>query len=272
MKGSMTLGILIALVLGIIPAYGEKLVQRESSLAKAPLPWEESLERRVPETTGLINLGEQIFRVACLYCHGKRGEGDGRAVRYLFTKPRDFTSGKFKVRTTPSGSLPTDEDLFRTITHGFPEYRMPPFRYLTAKERWALVYYIKTLSPPFKERDPDKPIDIGKEPPVTADLISQGETLYNEAECWKCHGKEGRGDGPSAPELKDDWDNPMRLLDFRQGDQLFRRGARARDIIRTILTGMMGTPMPSYADALTTEQAWALAVYIEHITKKGEER
>ncbi len=260
MKGSILLILIALMALGVTPAYGD-----EASLAKAPLPWEESLEKKIPQTSDLVNLGEIIFSKACQYCHGKGGKGDGVAVRYLFTKPRDFTAGKFKLRTTPTGSLPTDEDLFRTVTEGLPQYRMPPFRYLTAKERWALVYYIKTFSPLFKERGAPKPISIGQGPPVTAKLISQGEKLYQDAECWKCHGQRGRGDGPSAPELEDDWDNPIRLLDFNRGERFFKGGARARDIVRTILTGMMGTPMPSYADVLTSEQAWALAYYVERM-------
>ncbi|MFQ5853461.1 MAG: c-type cytochrome [Candidatus Binatia bacterium] len=174
------------------------------------LSWEGALEEKLPESQELVNLGKQIFSRACFYCHGEEGKGDGKARRYLFSMPRDFTSGKFKVRTTATGSLPTDEDLFRTITVGLPEYRMPSFSYLGAKERWALVYYIKTFSPSFKGRKP-KPVTLGKAPPVTARLLSKGKQLFDDAECWKCHGKEGKGNGPSAPDLKDDWGNPIKL-------------------------------------------------------------
>ena len=33
-------------------------------------------------------------------------------------RPRDFRTGLFKFRSTPSGSLPTDDDLLRTVTQG----------------------------------------------------------------------------------------------------------------------------------------------------------
>lgn len=233
------------------------------------LPWEGASEEKVPETPELVDLGKQIFNQACFYCHGEEGKGNGKARRYLFLMPRDFTSGKFKVRTTATGSLPTDEDLFRTITVGLPEYRMPRFKYLSAKERWALVYYIKTFFPPFRERKPE-PVTLGEAPPKTAELLSQGRELFNDAECWKCHGKEGEGDGPSAPDLKDDWGNPLKLLDWTHGERVFKRGAKARDIMYTFMTGLAGTPMPSYEDALTKEQAWALAYYVEEIVKGGK--
>lgn len=263
MKRSGWLSILAILLGTIVMTYGE--VQGE------PLSWEGALEKKLPESQELVNLGKQIFSRACFYCHGEGGKGDGRARRYLFLMPRDFTSGKYKVRSTATGSPPTDEDLFRTITVGLPEYRMPRFNYLSAKERWALVYYIKTFSPLFKERKP-KPITLGKALPVSAGLLSKGEQLFDDAECWKCHGKDGRGNGPSASDLKDDWGNPIRLLDWTQGGGVFKRGARARDIMFSFMTGLAGTPMPSYDGVFTNEQAWALAYYVEGIVKdKGKQ-
>lgn len=257
---------ILILLIGMLILYGRNPIYAD------PLFWEEALEKEVSETPELVKLGKQIYENACFYCHGEDGKGEGTGRRYLFMKPRDFTAGKFKIRTTPTGSLPTNEDLFRTITVGFPEYRMPNFKYLTTKERWALVYYIKTLSPFFKERKPEKPIVIGEAPPVTAKLLAQGKELYNELECWKCHGKEGRGDGPSALDLKDDWGNPLILLNLNGGSRVFKGGARARDIMRTFLTGMTGTPMPSYADSITKEQAWALSSYIEDMFVKKERK
>lgn len=233
------------------------------------LSWEGALEKKVPESRELINLGKQIFSSACFYCHGEKGKGDGKARRYLSSMPRDFTSGKFKIRTTPSGSLPTNEDLFRTITVGFPEYRMPRFDYLSIKERWALVYYVKSFIPSTRQTKP-KPMTLGKPPPATAELLSEGKQLFEDAECWKCHGRQGKGNGPSASDLKDDWNNPLILLDWTQGERVFKRGARARDIMYTFMTGLTGTPMPSYADVFTTEQAWALAHYVQYLVKRSD--
>lgn len=225
-----------------------------------------------PASLNLRDLGGRIYQRACSYCHGERGKGDGKAVRYLFTRPRDFTSGKFKVRSTPTGSLPTDEDLFHTITVGFPQYGMPRFEYLTPRERRAVIQYIKTFSPPSKLKEAIRPIEIGRPPKFTTSLLSQGRQLYVDAGCVECHGRKGKGNGPSASGLKDDWGHESRPLDFTKGPTYFKGGARARDLLRTLLTGMTGTPMPSYADIFTNEQAWALVYYIEGLAKKAQEK
>ena len=77
----------------------------------------------------------------------------------------------------------------------------------------------------------------------------------------KCHGNLGRGDGPSAPTLKDDWDHPIRPADLTQS-WTFRGGSSREDIFRTMSTGLNGTPMPSFIDALKPEQRWAITDYI----------
>src|SRR2546423_13932599 len=72
-----------------------------------------------------------VYNHACSWCHGKDGRGDGPAAfsinKYRLTRPRDFTRGRFKLRSTPSGQLPTDDDLLRTVERGLPGY-MPAFR------------------------------------------------------------------------------------------------------------------------------------------------
>src|SRR2546430_83532 len=76
-----------------------------------------------------------VYNHACAWCHGKDGRGDGPAAfsidKYLSPRPRDLTRGRFELRSTASGELPTDEDLLRTLEHGIPGY-MPSFRGLTA--------------------------------------------------------------------------------------------------------------------------------------------
>ncbi len=54
----------------------------------------------------------RVYEVNCAACHGVESDGNGPAARMFVTRPRDFRSGIFKFRSTPSGSLPTDEDLF----------------------------------------------------------------------------------------------------------------------------------------------------------------
>ena len=45
--------------------------------------------------------------------------------QWIDPKPRDFTEATFKCRSTPTGTLPTDEDLYNAITRGFVTTNMP---------------------------------------------------------------------------------------------------------------------------------------------------
>ena len=62
--------------------------------------------------------GKELYQRHCTQCHGDKGDGNGVAAPHLQPRPRDFTSGKYKIRTTPSGTLPTDEDLKHIIRMG----------------------------------------------------------------------------------------------------------------------------------------------------------
>src|SRR5262245_37399006 len=69
--------------------------------------------------------GKQLSEAKCALCHGASGKGDGPAAERLLPRPRDFTAGKFKIRSTASGQLPTDDDLVRVIRDGMPGTSMP---------------------------------------------------------------------------------------------------------------------------------------------------
>ncbi|MEK9630092.1 MAG: hypothetical protein VW455_13865, partial [Nitrospinota bacterium] len=73
----------------------------------------------------LLARGRNIFMHMCVFCHGEDGNGGGKATEYLYPWPRDFRKGIFKFRTTPTGTLPRDEDLYRTIVEGIPGTSMP---------------------------------------------------------------------------------------------------------------------------------------------------
>src|SRR6185503_3474723 len=75
----------------------------------------------------------------------------------------------------------------------------------------------------------------------------------------------GRGDGPSAPTLMDDWGHPIRPADLTQS-WTFRAGSSREDIFRTMTTGLNGTPMPSFQDGLTVEQRWAITDFIASLS------
>src|SRR5437870_6813356 len=82
--------------------------------------------------------------------------------------------------------------------------------------------------------------------------------------------RSGRGDGPSAPTLKDDAGFPIFAADLHQSWR-FRGGATSADIYRRLRTGLDGTPMPSFSDLidqkfLTDEQLWRLAQYVRSLS------
>lgn len=209
-----------------------------------------------------LKAGKFIYTRGCANCHGEQGKGDGIAAPLLDPRPRDFAQGKFKFRTTPNGQVPTLDDLARTVSHGLTGTAMGQWSELSAQDRRAVLLYVRSLSERFKT-ETGAPITVPPEPPLTLDSVKRGAKWYTEVECNKCHGNEGRGDGPSAAELKDDWDKrPIRPADLTQGHR-FKRGATAQDIYLTLFAGLTGTPMPSYASTLPKpEDEWDLVHYV----------
>jgi mono/diheme cytochrome c family protein len=206
--------------------------------------------------------GKQLYARNCAQCHGEKGDGEGYATPHLLPRPRNFTTGKFKVRTTPNGALPTHEDLVNIIRRGMPYTSMPAWPNLSDQDLTNLAHYIKTFSPDFADRGKiPQPVAFPSAPSMTAETVAQGKKLYDETGCARCHGTLGRGDGPSAPTLKDDFDHPIRAADLAES-WTFRGGSSREDIFRTMSTGFNGTPMPGFTDGLTPEQRWAITDYV----------
>ncbi len=213
--------------------------------------------------------GKQLYNKYCAQCHGDKGDGEGYASQHLNPRPRDFTSGKFKVRSTPTGALPTHQDLINILRRGMPYTSMPDWPNFSDQELSNLAYYIKTFSAEFANKEAiPTPIDIPSAPASTNESVELGKKLYQETGCIRCHGNLGRGDGPSAPTLKDDTGRPLRVADLTQG-WTFRGGSTREDIFRTMSTGFNGTPMPGFVDALTPEQRWAITDYIVSLSGNG---
>jgi mono/diheme cytochrome c family protein len=206
--------------------------------------------------------GKTLYLKYCSQCHGEKGDGEGYAAPHLRPRPRNFTTGKFKVRTTPNGALPAHQDLVNIIRHGMPYTSMPAWPNLAEQEVSDLAYFLTTFSPDFaKPENAAKPVPLPSAPRASNESIAQGKKLFEETGCVRCHGTLGRGDGPSAPTLTDDWNRPIRAADLAQ-NWTFRGGSSREDIFRTMSTGFNGTPMPSFADGLTPEQRWAITDFI----------
>lgn len=219
----------------------------------------------------ILELGKQTYATYCVGCHGADGAGDGPGAAMLITKPRDFTSGIFKFRSTPNGTLPTDADLLRIVTDGINRTAMPNFRLVPEVERIAVVAYLKTFFPKWEKRGAGAPLYLPPEPDFlgSPESVARGAQLYDMLDCGRCHGASGLGDGPSATTLAlDSWGNPQRPFNFTQG--ALKGGTGAVDVYRTFMTGLNGTAMPSYADvfaepdgeAIHEGDAWNLVSYI----------
>jgi len=210
--------------------------------------------------------GRVLYLKNCAQCHGDKGDAEGYATPHLYPRPRDFTAGRFKVRTTPSGALPTHQDLVNIIRRGMPYTSMPAWPNLSDQEVSDLAYYLTTFSANFSAAENvPQPLSLPSAPAVTEESIELGKKLYAETGCLKCHGNLGRGDGPSASTLMDDLGFPIRAANLTQS-WTFRGGSTREDIFRTMTTGMNGSPMPSFVDSLMPEQRWAIADYIDSLS------
>ena len=228
-------------------------------------------ESKIGNLTGHAKNGKALYRRYCVTCHGPHGDGAGENAPHLDPKPRDFTKAAFKCRSTPSGSLPTDSDLYETISRGVYNSAMPPWRPLTRQERADLVAFIKTFSTRFQEEKPAEPLPIPAEPPTSPESVHRGAQLFEDMNCWSCHGKEGRGNGPSAHTLTDSKGYPILPADLTAGMH-FKCGDTSQTLFRDLVTGLDGTPMPSFTDSLKPDQVWDVVHYIESLQSDGKKK
>ena len=232
----------------------------------------EASQVSLPRSHDWIEYGQNVYERRCLGCHGVKGDGNGPAAAFIqIDRPRNFTLGVFKFRLTPTGSMPDDGDLLRTITRGVRGTSMPSWHELMVKDRLAVIQYIKyelavDRSDPdypyfyFVEEPPKAPIFIGRPPVPSAQMLAQGERVWKQGKCWECHGETGKGDGEKAAGLTDDFDYPIPPANLTTGQ--FKSGASVKDIFRSVSTGLSGTPMPSYSDSLSEADRWALSYYV----------
>ena len=211
--------------------------------------------------------GKAVYDAHCVECHGASGKGDGASAAYLVPRPRDFTTGKYKIRSTESGTMPSDDDLIGSVRRGLYGTAMPGWdRILSDGDITDVVQYLKSLSPQFAAQPP-KPIAIGDGLPSSPGSIARGQQVYDTLQCGKCHGTDGRGTGAVTTTFEDDWRMPLRAADLTE-PWTFHGGATSRDIYLRFRTGMTGTPMPSFADAASETDMWNLAHYVVSLARK----
>ena len=204
--------------------------------------------------------GKAVYEQKCLLCHGEKGDGKGPAAELLVPQPRDFTSGIYKIRSTVS-KVPTDQDIFNVITKGMPGTSMPGWTVLPEKDRWNLVAYIKSFAGD-KLKEAPKKVDLPKDVSSSEESLKRGKEMFEAIECNKCHGNAGRADGPSRPELKDEWGHPIAPANLAKR-WTFRGGKDRKEIATRLAVGVLGTPMPAFLDSVEKpEDIWHVTNYI----------
>jgi mono/diheme cytochrome c family protein len=265
--GGLGIGLLAALTL--VAGCGSKPAPDAASLTPPFL--DTPIAPRVPATEETVARGKQVYEANCIQCHGPEGKGEGYGAPFLVPAPRDFTSGQFKFRTTASGQLPTDDDLFRTISRGANGTGMPPWQYLlSAEDRWALVDYVKTFEPRFATARDLKPMPLPAAPGKSRS-VQRGREVFTKMQCAKCHGEDGRGVGPSSNAMVDAKGRHVNARDLTQA-AAFRTGWNEREILRTMETGMNGVPMPSYSGVMSPQEEYDLVAYMMSLARHGSDQ
>ncbi len=252
--------------------------------------------------TSLVEEGRSAYLRYCTGCHGDSGDGNGKAARFLHPRPRNFVVANFKFSSVRSGQLPSDADLRRTIVNGLKGSAMPPFELLPARTVDALITFIKTFSPKWKERPQVSPIPRVEDPyrRDQAKGIARGNVIYHGyAQCWNCHPAYAdeaslnryRGMVGSAPltAFRANLDQAVGKPnaegevvyppDFRR--DFVRSGADIDSLYRSIAAGITGTAMPTWVDSMEipgenpgdpplveTEDLWAMAYYLQDLIKQ----
>ncbi|MGH7809198.1 MAG: c-type cytochrome, partial [Candidatus Binatia bacterium] len=244
-------------------------------LALAGITAVKSTEFQAPVASPrLLALGKQLYNQQCLACHGAGGRGDGEAAYLLYPKPRDFFAARYRLVSTWD-RVPTDQDLFDTISRGMPGSAMPSWEHLSAEQRWGLVYYIKSLAEkPLEIKAPKMPaadgsggegvIEVPKSVPFDAAARVRALELYKDA-CASCHGATGKGDG--TEKQIDEEGYPTRPRDLTAG--VYKGSPDPISVYRHIVAGIPGSPMPM-SDWAYGADAWHLVNYVRSLSSETQ--
>jgi mono/diheme cytochrome c family protein len=261
-KRSLLLSVVVALCFSGA-AYAQLTTYQQQDWLNSP-----AASSHVGNITGNAKAAALPYRRYCVGCHGPLGDGAGENAQWFtpptLVQPRNFQLAIFKCRSTPTGTLPTDQDLFDTIGRGMDRSNMPQWNPLSKQERADLVAWIKHYSPRWQTEKAGTPIQIPPEPEITPERVKAGQAVFARMQCYKCHGVQGMANGPSASTLTDDLNQPIAAFNFTDGSRP-KCGSTDTDIYRIFMTGLDGTPMPSFADNIKPDEAWDLVFYLRSL-------
>ena len=244
----------------------------------------------VPAAT--LDRGAAAFMRACRPCHGALGDGRGPQAVGMDPSPRDLRLGVVAYASVPAGSLWRDEDVVRIVRSGLAGTGMRAWKDVPDDDLAAIVQFLKTLSPRFRDERPGQPVATSPDPWTgrEADGAARGRVVYHGlGRCQSCHPAYAapaeiqafaRDAGvqveprphPDQPLLvRSDFGRPLRATDFRVGPlRAVRPDHRGEDLYRAIAAGLGGTAMPTWKGALPEADLWALVHYVDALARGGE--
>jgi len=264
----------VFLGLSVVLLVGACRSQPTGSVAPGEISHAIAPSRALPGSPELLTLGRAAYEKECVACHGAAGDALGPAAYLLYPRPRDFTVGQFRLISTWDG-VPTDDDLFRTISRGMPGSAMPSWAHLAEATRWGLVHYIKSFSKrPFTikaSHEPDKwgsggtgLVAVPSEPPYDVTAQTRAGDLYLKG-CAPCHGTTGRGDG--AQKQVDSKGYQTRPRDLTMG--VFKGSPAPQSVYRRIVAGLPGSPMPQ-SGYLQGIDGWHLVHFVRSLSSDAQ--
>lgn len=268
----------------------------------------------------------EMYRIQCLHCHGNEGGGNGLTAEYLSPRPRDYRLGIFKWVAVDRNFRPRRADLYKVLHDGAYFTAMPSFARFSSGELNGLVDYVRLLSirgetesllvGEVVEEDylraesvldnynlvwgkwngaEEKYVSYDGQVPtpdmVTPEMLAHGRELFlgTVANCYTCHGTDGRGngeslfepdpdgltetndDGEEVPVLikrKDEWGDDSEPRNFHMG--VFHGGGRPIDLFRRVKYGISGTIMPAADSSLTDDDLWTMVYYVLSIVEDND--
>ena len=244
----------------------------------------------VPAAT--LDRGAAAFMRSCRPCHGAGGDGTGPQAVGMNPPPRDLRLGIVSYASVPAGSLWRDEDVVRIVRSGLTGTGMRAWTDIPDDDLTAIVQFLKTLAPRFREEQPGELVVASPDPWTghPADGAARGRVVYHGlGRCQSCHPAyasaaevqafardagvliEPRPDPEQALEVRSDFGRPLQATDFRAGPlRAVRPGSRGEDLYRAIAAGLGGTAMPTWKGALPEADLWALVHYVDALSLGGE--
>jgi mono/diheme cytochrome c family protein len=134
-KNALSQRISVALLALTMLVGAAHLISSQPALADA------ALLKQVQSSDASIAEGQKLFlKNNCNSCHGDAGKGDGLAAAALNPKPRNFhANANWKNGTQFAG-------LYKTLEEGIPGGAMSSFAHVSAKDRVAIIHYIRSLN------------------------------------------------------------------------------------------------------------------------------